>query len=150
MQIGKSITSEDLWRLWEDREWRFKRPHAIYSGRNSVPKFWGKLFEDEDLKMMRIGETGSGKLHHASWAHGMRLGHGKCKPCTLGILHAPWAYPKLHSMRLGHMPCVLGILNIMGACVILCVCGFINSEKKTSGGILCVILFFSKSISLIY
>jgi len=26
MQIGKSRTSEDLWRLWQDQEWRFKRP----------------------------------------------------------------------------------------------------------------------------
>jgi len=25
MQIGKSRTSEDLWRLWEDQEWRFNR-----------------------------------------------------------------------------------------------------------------------------
>jgi len=26
MQIGKSRTSEELSRLWEDQEWRFKRP----------------------------------------------------------------------------------------------------------------------------
>jgi len=27
MEIFKSRTSEDLWRLWEEQEWRFKRPH---------------------------------------------------------------------------------------------------------------------------
>jgi len=26
MQIRKSRTTEDLWRLWEDQEWKFKRP----------------------------------------------------------------------------------------------------------------------------
>jgi len=27
MQIGKSRTVEELSRHWEDKEWRFKRPH---------------------------------------------------------------------------------------------------------------------------
>jgi len=27
MQIGTSRTSEELWRLWEDQERRFKRSH---------------------------------------------------------------------------------------------------------------------------
>jgi len=27
MQIGKSRTFEDLWRLWEGQEWIFKRPY---------------------------------------------------------------------------------------------------------------------------
>jgi len=27
MQISKWRTSEDLWRLWEEQEWSFKRPH---------------------------------------------------------------------------------------------------------------------------
>jgi len=26
MQNDKSRTSEELWRLWKDHEWRFKRP----------------------------------------------------------------------------------------------------------------------------
>jgi len=29
----------------------------LYTGRNSVPKFRGMLFEDEDLKTTQIGET---------------------------------------------------------------------------------------------
>jgi len=81
----------------------------LYIGRNFVPKFRGKLFEDEDLKMMKIGETGHGKHNHAPWAHGMRLGHGKNMPCALGIYHAPWAYPRLHLVHLGHVPCAPSI-----------------------------------------
>jgi len=45
MQIGKSRTTEELSRLWEEKEWRFKRPQE-------------KLFEDEDLKMTKIEEIG--------------------------------------------------------------------------------------------
>jgi len=33
----------------------------LYSGKNSVPKFRGKLFEDKDLKTTKIGETGPRK-----------------------------------------------------------------------------------------
>jgi len=34
-------------------------------GKNFVPKFHGKLFEDEDLKRRKIGETGPRKACHA-------------------------------------------------------------------------------------
>lgn len=30
----------------------------LYIGMNYVPMFWGKLFEDEDLKMTKIREIG--------------------------------------------------------------------------------------------
>jgi len=54
----------------------------LYRKRNSVPKFRGKLFEDEYLKRPKIRETGPRKLFHAPRAHAMRLEHGKNKPCT--------------------------------------------------------------------
>jgi len=44
----------------------------IYSGRNYVPKFRGKLFEVEDLKMTKIRENWPRKQYHAHWAHGVR------------------------------------------------------------------------------
>jgi len=37
----------------------------LYSGRNYVPKFRGKLFEDEDLKTTKIGETGPKRQYYA-------------------------------------------------------------------------------------
>ena len=37
----------------------------ICNRRNYVPMFWGKLFEDEDLKTTKIGETGPNKQNHA-------------------------------------------------------------------------------------
>jgi len=37
----------------------------LYSGVNFVPKFRDKLFEDEDLKRRKIGETKPRKLCHA-------------------------------------------------------------------------------------
>jgi len=54
----------------------------LYSGSNFVPKFRGKLFEDEDLKRRKIGETGPKKQHHAPRTHAMRLEHGKSTPCA--------------------------------------------------------------------
>jgi hypothetical protein len=77
----------------------------LYNGRNYVPNFRGKLFEDEDLKTTKIGETGPRKQNHVPWAHGMRLGHGKNLPCAFGIYHAPWAYSKMHFMRPEHLKC---------------------------------------------
>jgi len=35
------------------------------NGRNYVPKFRGKLFEDEDLKMTKIEETRPKRANHA-------------------------------------------------------------------------------------
>jgi len=48
----------------------------IYSGRNSILKLQGKLFEDEDLKATKIGETRP----------------GNAIPYALGTCHAPWAW----------------------------------------------------------
>jgi len=53
----------------------------LYNGRNSVPKFRGKLFEDEDLKRRKIGETRPMKQYHVPRAHAMRLEHSKNLPC---------------------------------------------------------------------
>jgi len=80
----------------------------LYLGRNSVPKFRGKLFEDEDLKTTKIEE----------------IRPEKQLPCALGMAtscHAPWECAKLHYMRLGYGICALGISNLGGASVILCV-----------------------------
>jgi len=54
----------------------------FYNGKNYVPKFQGKLFENEDLKTTKIGETGPRKQIHAPRAHGMCLGHRKIIPCA--------------------------------------------------------------------
>jgi len=59
--------------------------------------------------MTKIGETGPMEHNHAPWAHGMHLGHGKNMPCALDILLVPWAYQRLHFMRLGHASCALSI-----------------------------------------
>ncbi len=73
----------------------------LYIGRNSIPKFRGKLFEYEDLKTTEIGEIGPGstqecaydmELHyHAPRASMMRLGHCQKAICTLSICCAPQA-----------------------------------------------------------
>jgi len=45
----------------------------LYIGRNFVPKFRGKLFENEGLKRRKIGETVPKKQYHAPrawlWLH---------------------------------------------------------------------------------
>jgi len=67
---------------WED----------LQMGAILFPKFWGKLFEDEDLKRQKIGKLGSGNRHHApsAWIfQTMRLGHAFC----------------LTHMRLGNLAC---------------------------------------------
>jgi len=57
-------------------------PWDFYNGRNYVPKFRDKLFEDEDLKTTKIGETGPKEQNHAPRAHGMLLGHWKIILCA--------------------------------------------------------------------
>ena len=76
----------------------------LYSGRNSIPKFRDKLFEDENLKRRKIEETGPRKQHHACRAHAMRLEHGFC--------YTP--------MRLEHGACAPSIQNTWGASVFSC------------------------------
>jgi hypothetical protein len=58
MQIGKSRTTKELSRLWEDKNEDSRGLMRLYIGRNSVSKFRGKLFEDEDLKTTKIKEIG--------------------------------------------------------------------------------------------
>jgi hypothetical protein len=58
MQIGKSRTTKELSRLWEDKNEDSRGLMRLYRGRNSVSKFRGKLFEDEDLKTTKIKEIG--------------------------------------------------------------------------------------------
>jgi len=60
MQIGKSRTTEELSRLWEDKNDDSRGLKRLYIGRNSVSKFRGKFFEDEDLKTTMIEEIGPG------------------------------------------------------------------------------------------
>ena len=78
----------------------------LYIGRNSVPKFRGKFFEDEDLKTTKIREIGPKK--EQSCAQGMGI-----RP------YAPRICAKLHYMRLGHALCAPSISNARGACLIL-------------------------------
>jgi len=78
----------------------------LYIGRNSVPKFRGKFFEDEDLKTTKIREIGPKK--EQSCAQGMAI-----RP------YAPRICAKLHYMRLGHALCAPSISNARGACLIL-------------------------------
>jgi len=77
----------------------------LYSGRNPVPKFRGKLFEDEDLKRRKIGETGPKKAHHAprAWKKlGMHLEH-----ITIHLEHGfGWTHaPRALLMRPEHLKC---------------------------------------------
>ena len=78
----------------------------LYIGRNSVPKFRGKFFEDEDLKTTKIREIGPKK--EQSCAQGMAI-----RP------YAPRICAKLHYMRLGHALCAPSISNARGTSVIL-------------------------------
>jgi len=64
MQIRKSRT-EELSRLWEDKNEDSKGLGKLYIGRNSISKFRGKLFEEENLKTTKIKEI----------RPEMRLGH---------------------------------------------------------------------------
>jgi len=50
MQIEKSRTTEELWRLRNTKNEDSRGLRRLTRGRNFVPKFRGKLFEDEDLK----------------------------------------------------------------------------------------------------
>jgi len=49
MQIGKSRTSEELWRFKETKNEDSRILKRLTNGRNYVPMFRGKLFEYEDL-----------------------------------------------------------------------------------------------------
>ena len=84
MQIGKSRTTEELWRLRKTKNEYSRGLRKITNGKNSIPKFWGKLFEDEDLKRRKSENLGPG-------LDVMRLGHAKM----------PRAW-NLYTMRLGH------------------------------------------------
>jgi len=56
VQIGKSRTSEELWRF-KEAEIKYSRGlRRLTNGRNSVPKSQGNLFENKDLKGHKIGE----------------------------------------------------------------------------------------------
>jgi len=76
MQIGKSRTSEELWRLWEDQEWRFKRPQETLQWKefcSQVPRqiIWRRrLKNDENWKNWGQKEDA------------MRLEHGKIARCA--------------------------------------------------------------------
>ena len=62
----------------------------LYSGRNSVTRSQGKLFEEKHLKRWKNRETRPGHQYHAPralWQQAIRLGHS----------HAPRAWPLRHS-----------------------------------------------------
>jgi len=61
MQIGKSRTSKELWRFKETKNEDSRGLIRLTNGRNSVPKFRGTLFEDDDLKRREIEEFGPRK-----------------------------------------------------------------------------------------
>jgi hypothetical protein len=93
----------------------------ITRGRNYVPKFRGKLFEDEDLKRHKIGKFGPMKWCHApsTWekclAREKILGHGIHRPCAQGIFHASRAWFVRHS----HAPCAVSMRPIHMKMVLL-------------------------------
>jgi len=60
MQIGKSRTTEDCQDFGNTKNEDSRGLRRHYKGRNSVSKFRGKLFEDENLKTMKIEEFGLG------------------------------------------------------------------------------------------
>jgi len=60
MQIDKSRTTEELSRVWEDKNEDSKGLMRLYIGRNIVSKFRGKLFENKNLKTTKIEEIGPG------------------------------------------------------------------------------------------
>jgi len=77
MQIGKSRTTEELW--------RFKRPRIkiqeaskdLQMGGIFFPKYRGKLFEDEDLKTTENQRLRQEETHNAPRAFTMRLGNAR-------------------------------------------------------------------------
>jgi len=75
MQIGKSRTSQDLWRLRKTKNEDSRGLMRVTRGKNFVPKFRGKLFEDEDLKRRKIRECGPRKRWHAPNAWFSMLSH---------------------------------------------------------------------------
>ena len=74
----------------------------LFIGRNYVSKFRDKLFEDENLKTMKVEEIGPGSTracaqgmelcYHAPRAFKMRLGHMQQGICASSICHTPQAY----------------------------------------------------------
>jgi len=114
MQKGKSRTSEDLWRLWEDQEWRFKRAWETLQ--------WEELcFQvPREVIWRRRPKIDENRRNWTQDAATMRLGDMWCALGMEKSCHAPWAYPRLHLVRLGHAPCAPSIWNARGAGVILC------------------------------
>jgi len=75
---------------WEDQEWRFKRPQETLHREefcSQIPRqvIWRQRPKNDE-----------NRRNWAQEATTVRLGHGKKLPCTLGILHMPWASTKLH------------------------------------------------------
>jgi len=62
MQIGKQEHMKNWQDLGKTKNEDSRGLKRLYIGRNYVPKFQGKLFEDEDLKTTKIKETGPKKL----------------------------------------------------------------------------------------
>jgi hypothetical protein len=103
MQIGKSRTTEELSRLWEDQEWRFKRPHETlhreeFCSQVSRQFIWRRRPKNDE--------------NRRNWAQ-------EEQPCAYSTCDAPRASTKLHQMRLGHVICTPRISNAGGANVIL-------------------------------
>jgi len=107
MQIGKSRTSDDLWRLQKDQEWRFKRPQEILQWEEFCSQIPKQVIWRQTHKTTEIRETGPKKLCHVprAWQkQSMHLGHGS------------W----LSHMRLRHVPGAPCIQNVWGAKVFSC------------------------------
>jgi len=58
MQIGKSTTTEDCYDFGKTNNEDSRGLMRLYIARNSISKFRGKLFEDENLKTTRIKDFG--------------------------------------------------------------------------------------------
>jgi len=72
MQIGKSRTSEEFWRLLEDQEWRFKRPHETLQ--------WEKFCSQVPRQVIwrRRPKNDENRRNWAHEAKAMRLKHMWC------------------------------------------------------------------------
>jgi len=80
MQIGKSRTTKELWRLGIPSIKIQKASKDLQMGGILFPKIWGKLFEDEDLKTMENQRLDQGNKWYAPRA------------CKLLYSHAPRAF----------------------------------------------------------
>ena len=75
----------------------------LYIERNSISKFRGKLFEDENLKTTKIEEIGPESTRACAW--GMQLCYHAPRACNMrvGIMENIKDAPQASKVCLGHM-----------------------------------------------